>query len=109
MAETEQITADERRTLSVLAFLFYRMGLEDRARRVYAAIAELSEPGSADYRFAKAGLAAVAVESGNGAEALAEMAAGHGRMGRTYAGEDYGAGGVQAVSGARVAWHFQKH
>ena len=42
MAETEQITADERRTLSVLAFLFYRMGLEDRARRVYAAIAELS-------------------------------------------------------------------
>ena len=73
MAETEQITADERRTLSVLAFLFYRMGLEDRARRVYAAIAELSEPGSADWRFAKAGLAAVAVESGNGAEALAEL------------------------------------
>ena len=69
----EEITRDERRTLSVLAFLFFRMGLEDRAKRVYDAIAELSEPGSSDYRFAKAGLAAVAVESGQGAEALAAL------------------------------------
>ena len=69
----EEITRDERRTLSVLAFLFFRMGLEDRAKRVYDAIAELSEPGSSDYRFAKAGLAAVAVESGQGAEALASL------------------------------------
>ena len=69
----EEITRDERRTLSVLAFLFFRMGLEDRAKRVYDAISELSEPGSSDYRFAKAGLAAVAVESGQGAEALAAL------------------------------------
>ena len=69
----EEITRDERRTLSVLAFLFFRMGLEDRAKRVYDAIAELSESGSSDYRFAKAGLAAVAVESGQGAEALAAL------------------------------------
>ena len=41
----DQINAQERKTLSVLAFLFFRMGMEERAKRVYAALAELSEPG----------------------------------------------------------------
>ncbi|MBO5658642.1 MAG: hypothetical protein J6S08_04320 [Duodenibacillus sp.] len=67
------ITDQERKTLSVLAFLFYRMGMEERAKRVYAALAELSEPGSSDYRFAMAGLAAVAVELGDGDEAFARV------------------------------------
>ena len=69
----EQISTEERKTLSVLAFLFFRMGMEDRAKRVYAALAELSEPASSDYRFAMSGLAAVAVEMGDGQEALAHV------------------------------------
>ena len=69
----EQISTEERKTLSVLAFLFFRLGREDRAKRVYAALAELSEPGSSDYRFAMSGLAAVAVELGDGQEALAHV------------------------------------
>ena len=69
----EQISTEERKTLSVLAFLFFRMGMEERAKRVYAALAELSEPGSSDYRFAMSGLAAVAVEMGDGQEALAHV------------------------------------
>ena len=65
MADVE-LTKDERTALSVLAFLFFRMGMDERARRVYEALAELSEPGTGDRRFAKAGVAAVAVESGDG-------------------------------------------
>ena len=61
MADVE-LTKDERTALSVLAFLFFRMGMDDRARRVYEALAELSKPGTGDRRFAKAGIAAVAVE-----------------------------------------------
>ena len=57
----------------MLAFLFFRMGMDDRARRVYEALAELSEPGTGDRRFAKAGVAAVAVESGDGEGALAAL------------------------------------
>lgn len=66
----ESITADEKKTLSVLAFLLFRMGLNERAERVYAALAELSDPQSADYRFAQMGLAAVEVEIGDGVKAL---------------------------------------
>ena len=58
------LTEDEKKTLSVLAFLFFRMGMEDRARRFYETIAELSTPGTPDFRFAKAGLAAAALEAG---------------------------------------------
>lgn len=72
MADVE-LTKDERTALSVLAFLFFRMGMDDRARRVYEALAELSEPGTGDRRFAKAGVAAVAVESGDGEGALAAL------------------------------------
>ena len=59
------LTEDEKKTLSVLAFLFFRMGMEDRARRFYETIAELSAPGTPDFRFAKAGLAAAAIEAGD--------------------------------------------
>ena len=72
---TEPINEDERKTLSVLAFLFFRMGLEERAKRVYEAIAELSVPNSSDWRYAKAGLAAVALEAGDGRTALTELKA----------------------------------
>ena len=72
MADVE-LTKDERTALSVLAFLFFRMGMDDRARRVYEALAELSKPGTGDRRFAKAGIAAVAVESGDGEGALAAL------------------------------------
>lgn len=67
------LTQDERTALSVLAFLFFRMGMDNRARRVYEAMAELSEPGSSDRRFAMAGVAAVSVESGDGEAALAAL------------------------------------
>ena len=67
------LTEDEKKTLSVLAFLFFRMGKEDRARRFYETIAELSTPGTPDFRFAKAGLAAAALEAGDAETALREV------------------------------------
>ena len=67
------LTEDEQKTLSVLAFLFFRMGMEDRARRFYETIAELSTPGTPDFRFAKAGLAAAALEAGDAETALREV------------------------------------
>lgn len=65
-----ELTPDERTTLSVLAFLFYRMQMDERARRIYEALAELSPAESSDRRFAKAGLAAVAIEAGDADLAL---------------------------------------
>ena len=67
------LTEDEKKTLSVLAFLFFRMRMEDRARRFYETIAELSAPGTPDFRFAKAGLAAAALEAGDAETALREV------------------------------------
>lgn len=67
------LTEDEKKTLLVLAFLFFRMGMEDRARRFYETIAELSTPGTPDFRFAKAGLAAAALEAGDAETALREV------------------------------------
>ena len=67
------INEDDRRTLAVLSFLFLRMGLAKEANRIYEAIVELSQPGSADRRFAEAGLAALAVEAGDGKAALAHI------------------------------------
>ena len=67
------LTEDEKKTLSVLAFLFFRMGMEARARRFYETIAELSTPGTPDFRFAKAGLAAAALEAGDAETALREV------------------------------------
>ena len=71
----EIINNDERKTLSVLAFLFFRMGMEERSKRIYEALAELSAPGSSDWRFAQAGMAAIEVEAGRGAEALGHLKA----------------------------------
>ena len=67
------LTEDEKKTLSVLAFLFFRLGMEDRARRFYETIAELSAPGTPDFRVAKAGLAAAALEAGDAETALREV------------------------------------
>ncbi len=66
----DDITPDERKTLSVLAFLFLRMGLDARAKRVYEALAELSPEQSRDAAFAQLGVAAVSIETGDGKEAL---------------------------------------
>lgn len=67
------LTEDEKKTLSVLAFLFFRLGMEERARRFYETIAELSTPGTPDFRFAKARLAAAALEAGDAETALREV------------------------------------
>lgn len=67
------VTADERKTLSVLAFLFLRMGMDERARGIYEALAELSAPESSDWRFAHAGVAAVELELGNARAALEHL------------------------------------
>lgn len=67
------LTKDEKKTLSVLAFLLFRMGFDQRAERVYEAIAEMSDPQSSDYRYAQTGLAAVEIEIGNGEKALAAV------------------------------------
>ena len=69
--EMPSLTEDEKKTLSVLAFLFFRLGMEERARRFYETIAELSAPGTPDFRFAKAGLAAAALEAGDAETAVA--------------------------------------
>lgn len=69
----EEITRDERKALSVLAFLLFRMGQEERAKRIYEGISELSDPGSSDWRLARAGVAAIAVETGDGTTALAAL------------------------------------
>lgn len=70
---TTTLTPDEKTALSVLAFLFFRMGMDEKALRVYEALSELSEAGSADRRFAKAGEAALLIESGQGEAALAAL------------------------------------
>lgn len=67
---TIDLTADEKTALSVLAFLFFRMGMDERAGRIYEALAELSDAGSPDRRFAKTGEAAVKLELGKAEAAL---------------------------------------
>ena len=69
------VTADERKALSVLAFLLFRMGQGERAARIYEAIAELSDPESSDWRFAQEGIAAARIELGDGEAALAAVKA----------------------------------
>ncbi len=69
------VTSDEKRALDVLAFLLFRMGQGERAARVYESLAELSEPGSRDWRMAHQGLAAASIELGDGEKALAAVKA----------------------------------
>ncbi|WP_294446098.1 hypothetical protein [uncultured Mailhella sp.] len=59
----------QRRALHVLAYMMLRMGQEDRAARIYAALASLATPENPD-RLALAGTAAVAISEGRGAKAL---------------------------------------
>ncbi len=63
------LNQEQRQTLHVLAFMFFRMGLMERAGRIYDGLRALSSPGQPD-RLALAGLAAIALEKGNGATAL---------------------------------------
>ena len=59
----------QRRALHVLAYMMLRMGQEERAGRIYAALASLASTDSPD-RLALAGTAAVAISEGRGAKAL---------------------------------------
>ncbi len=63
------LTVSEKRAVSVLAFLMFRMRRNQSAERYYRALARLCEPGSREYRQAKAGLAAVAIDEGRAGEA----------------------------------------
>ncbi len=64
-----QLRDDQKKALHVLAYMMFRMGQEDRAGRIYAALAALA-PQPAPDRLALAGLAAVAISRGDGAAAL---------------------------------------
>ncbi|MBQ4615346.1 MAG: hypothetical protein IJB29_01330 [Mailhella sp.] len=64
-----EISGDQKKSLHVLAYMLFRMGQEDRARKIYAALASLAAAGRPD-RHALTGLAAIAIERGEGAEAL---------------------------------------
>lgn len=66
------LTQDQRATLSILGYLFYRMGRLDSAAKVFAALIALAPAGADDEttRRACATLAAVEVERGRGKEAL---------------------------------------
>ena len=66
------MTAEQLTTLRVLAYLFFRMGHMERAKRVFAALAALAEPKCPDLQ-ASIGLAAVALEQGRGKEALEHL------------------------------------
>ncbi|WP_273523454.1 hypothetical protein [Mailhella massiliensis] len=59
----------QRRTLHVLAYMMLRMGQQERAGRIYAALAALA-PGHEPDRLALEGLAALAIAEGRGAKAL---------------------------------------
>ena len=60
---------NEKKTLHVLAYMMLRMGQEERAGRIYAALAALAPREHPD-RLALAGVAAVAISAGDGAAAL---------------------------------------
>lgn len=70
-AEAERLAPEEIRALSVLAFMYFRMGLAEKAARIYRVLAE--EGSAADQRRAQAGLAAASFESGNLAGALTAL------------------------------------
>ncbi len=63
------LSKEQRQSLHVLAFMLFRMGQEERARRIYDGLRALSSPGHPD-RTALAGLAAIAIGRGDGGAAL---------------------------------------
>ncbi len=64
---------EQTQALLVLAYLMFRMGREESAERLYKGLLALSENSRADAD-ARAGLAAIAIEKGDGAAALAYLA-----------------------------------
>ena len=60
---------EQQRTLHVLAYMMLRMRQQARAGRIYAALAALAPQDEPD-RLALAGMAALAIEEGQGAKAL---------------------------------------
>ena len=67
-----KLKENQRRSLHVLAYMMLRMGQEERAARIYAALEALA-PQEAPDRQALAGAAAVAIRAGNGAKALESL------------------------------------
>ena len=63
------LSAEQRKTLNVLGYMFLRMGHFDRAQRIFAAMLAL-DPGD---RWASRNLAAIAVQKGDGASALRHL------------------------------------
>lgn len=59
-----ELTLSEKRAISVLAFLMFRMRRNPSAERYYRALAKFCNTGSREYRQAMAGLAAVSIDSG---------------------------------------------
>jgi len=68
------LSRDQKKSLHVLAYLMFRMGQEERARRIYAVLSSLAPADKPD-RQALAALAAIDIENGRGAEALAHLRA----------------------------------
>ncbi len=66
------LSRDQKKSLHVLAYLMFRMGQDERARRIYAVLASLAPEGRPD-RQALAALASIAIDRGQGAEALAHL------------------------------------
>ncbi|MBP3731136.1 MAG: hypothetical protein J6I40_06690 [Mailhella sp.] len=60
---------EQKLAMHVLAFMLFRMGQEERARILYDALRALAPENQPD-RLALAGLAAIAIGRGQGAEAL---------------------------------------
>ena len=63
------LSGDQKKSLHVLAYMLFRMGQEERARKIYAGLVSLAPEGKPD-RNARTGLAAVAISRGEGASAL---------------------------------------
>ena len=63
------LTLEQRSALNVLGYLFLRMGLFERARRVFSALAALNPHD----HWAQRNLAAIAMHAGDGAAALSHL------------------------------------
>lgn len=63
------LSGDQKKSLHVLAYMLFRMGQQDRARKIYAALVSLAPEDRPD-RKALSGLAAIAIADGEGGRAL---------------------------------------
>ena len=64
-----ELSRNQRQSLHVLAYMLFRMGQEGRAQTIYEGLAALAPAHKPD-RQALAGLAAIAIDKGEGAKAL---------------------------------------